>query len=199
MASSFVEFERLRSALLNRPACNEDIDALLSRFGEGARVFADLYRQFDGEAMSGALLPGHKLFSVADCFDLADCTSDAWEWIEDQRDESHPMRFFLPFLATGKKTQIGALLDDRSAFARHVAEYDYETGLIRSWGSSTDQFLDALFSFSINHIAPPTYNEEALSARSYSFSASDLSYLSKWPALSFPTDDAFEIEVSSIW
>jgi hypothetical protein len=196
---SIVEFAQRRASLLNPPAGTANINEMIARFGEGARPLADLYGQFDGEAMWGALLPGHKLFSIAECVELADSTSDAWEWIEEEKGGEHPMRLFLPFLATGKKTQIGALLDDRPHFARHVVEYDYETGLIRSWSSSLDQFLDALFSFSLDNIKPPGSLDIALGATSFTFSRSDLPYLSKWPELSFPTDDAFEVEVSSIW
>lgn len=182
------QFHQLRLPSLREGAAEPALGELETRFGEGVSLLIQMYQLFDGERMWGSWIPGFRICSLAEVTELMQMTSDSWEWLEDERNEPHPMRNFVPIISSNAKTSLGPLFDERSSLHGAVIEYSYEAGQFRVWSSSVDHFLEAFMSLSVQHIVAPESLEQAFS--SHAFTADDKAFLSQWAAVEYPVKDA---------
>lgn len=187
-----------RSPLLNVAAIDNEHERLLERLGVGAAKLKEMYGLFDGETMWGAWLPGYRICRLREVVESMEFTADSWEWLEEERGEPSPMRSFVPFILTSRKSRIGPLLDCRSELFDHVIEYDYELGDVRVWSESIEQFFEAFFTLSLRHISPSYDPTEALNAALYEFSDSDVALLAKWPRIAYPVRILRTIDVGQV-
>jgi hypothetical protein len=191
-------FHSAKGSLLNAPAEKSALQRFRTRLDDQGADLVQMYRQFDGEKFWGALLPGFRICSLADVDELIEATADSWEWLEETRGTTHVMRMFVPFMSSTRKTNIGPILDVRSELSGHVVEYDYEAGELVVWAKSVDQFLEAFFTLSTQHIALPRSLNDALTAESYRFSSRDVAMLSKWRDIVYPVFNAPARDVAEI-
>ena len=166
----FERFVSLRRGLLNPPIDVSEHDL----FRRSAAV-VELYRAFNGEAFWGAWLPGCRISPVDEVESLRAATSDSWEWIEEERGSPHPLRNFLPLIMTGRKSNIGPILDPESKYFDSVIEYDYERGEVLLWSRSTRDFLEGTTAVSCAFITP-----DAETQVMHRFSAAEIELLSAW-------------------
>lgn len=182
--SVLTQFRDRKSAFLREPAELSGARRGWGELGETSDLLLQMYALFDGEKMWGAWFPGFRIASLAEVAELMEMTADSWEWLEEERGEKHPMRNFIPFIASSGKTSLGPVFDARSELHDHVVEYRYETGEVRIWSKSLRQFLDAFFELSLLYQDPLTSLQEATQPRA--FSRSDVEFLSRWPDVVFP-------------
>jgi len=192
---ALVRFQAERAALLNSAASSRAIREFWEPRGVAALPFMRLYELFDGEQLYGAWFPGYRIAPLAELADLAKATEDSWEWIEEQRGESHPMRNFVPLISTLHKTSIGPLFDERSSLDGHIVEYRYESGEIHVWSTSADEFIDAFFGLSIARGAPQSVEDAVTPIH---FSPADVDFLARWSRIVFPVHLRAAVDVSTI-
>jgi hypothetical protein len=177
------EFYARRNALLNDPAQESSLVELEARTGPFSHPLIKMYRLFNGEKLWGAWLPGYRLSTLAEMNELMESTVDAWEWLEEERGQPHVMRSFFPIVSCAGGASIGPIYCASSRLHNNVVEYRYETGELRIWSKSVEQFFDGFIRFSLTMEVPKTLAD---SVELKVFGGEDCRFLSQWPDVVYP-------------
>jgi hypothetical protein len=203
MKNIITKFANARKGFLNEPADSGLIAKFKERFNNSEELneFLEIYHVFDGEKDWGVLFPDWSICNLAYIIELMDIFIDAWE--EDEK-FFHPMFFFIPFISTTSKTDIGLLVNTDTKYNGCVLEYDCESGEFIIWSKSLKAFIEALFSLSLEKmpvmLSPEDENHPFLSAEevsyySHDFTEQDIAFLAQWPEFVFPVvkDERYDV------